>query len=45
MRLHVLASLTTSELLDVIATHDNDSLQALLKGIQGIIKTRNKKAA
>ncbi len=45
MRLHVLASLTTSELLDVIATHDNDSLQALLKGIKGMITSRNKKAA
>ena len=45
MRLHVLASLTTSELLDVIATQDNDSLQAILKGVQALIKARNKKAA
>jgi len=44
-RAQILASLTTSELLEVIATHDNDSLQVLLKGIQALIKGRNKKTA
>ena len=45
VRASILASLTTSELLDVIATHDNDSLNAILKGVQAMIKARNKKAA
>jgi len=40
VRAQILASLTTSELLDVIATHDNDSLQAILKGVQTMIKAR-----
>ena len=44
-RAEILANLTTSELLEVISTQDNDSLQAILKGVQAMIKTRNKKAA
>ena len=40
VRAQILASLTTSELLDVIATHDNDSLQAILEGVQAMIKAR-----
>ena len=45
MRLHVLASLTTTEILAVCYAQDNDSLQAILKGVQALIKARNKKAA
>jgi hypothetical protein len=44
VRASILASLTTSELLDVIATQDNDSLNAILKGVQSLIKGRKKAA-
>ena len=44
MRLHVLASLTTTEILAVCYAQDNDSLSVILKGVQAMVKARKKAA-
>ena len=43
IRASVLKNLTANELLDIAALMDNDSLAVILKGVQALMKVRNKK--